>query len=149
MSGTIAIRFCVVAALLVLCSPLARTAEISVGRLNKEEAQTRYGITMHARPNGDAGVMVWLEFEKKGWLEAFTYAELQIVDSEGKHRVSARLQPHPVRLDQEKTSVSFSAEASELERCSFLVVCYGSNEGDVGYELSVKDFIDLSGFPSR
>ena len=27
--------------------------------------------------------------------------------------------------------------------CSFLVVCYGSNEGDVGYYLKVKDFLDV------
>jgi hypothetical protein len=39
--------------------------------------------------------------------------------------------------------VAFSADPSQLAQCSFLAVCYGSNEGDVGYYLRVKDFLDL------
>ena len=40
------------------------------------------------------------------------------------------------------TTVAFSADADQLGQCSFLVVCYGSNEGDVGYYLKLKDFLD-------
>jgi hypothetical protein len=118
---------------------------ISVGVLEKETAKEKYGITMHARKNGDAGVKVWLEFKKEGWLEKFTYAELQVGDDEGKHFISAMLQPNPVHHRQSKdiTTVAFSADADRLAQCSFLVVCYGSNEGDVGYYLKVKDFLDL------
>src|SRR5438046_1389713 len=96
-------------------------AMISVGTLTKEKAKEKYGITMHARKNGDAGVMVWLEFRKEGWLEKFTYAELRMNDPQGKHVVSARLQPTPVRYDQSKdiTSVSFSADPEQLAQCSF------------------------------
>lgn len=118
---------------------------ISVGDLNKETAKEKYGITMHARKNGDAGMKVWLEFKKEGWLEKFTYAELRMVDARGKHLVSAQLQPNPVHHRQPKdiTSVAFSADVEQLSQCSFLVVCYGSKEGDVGYYLKVKDFLDL------
>lgn len=118
---------------------------ISVGDLKKEVAKEKYGITMHARRNGDAGIKVWLEFKKTGWLEKFTYAELRIEDAQGKHLVSAQLQPNPVHHAQSKdvTTVAFSASPEQLEHCSFLVVCYGSNEGDVGYYLKVKDFLDL------
>jgi hypothetical protein len=121
-------------------------AEISVGTLTKDRAKEKYGITMHARKNGDAGVMVWLEFKKEGWLQKFTYAELRMNDSQGKHLISARLQPNPVHYGQSKdiTSVSFSAAPEQLAQCSFLVVCYGSNEGDVGYYLNVRDFLDLT-----
>ena len=121
-------------------------AMISVGTLTKEAAKDKYGITMHARRNGDAGIKVWLEFKKEGWLEKFTYAELCIRDAQGKHLVSARLEPHPVEYRQSKaiTTVSFSAQPDELEKCSFLVVCYMSNEGDVGYYLNVRDFLDLN-----
>ena len=121
-------------------------AMISVGVLTKEKAKEKYGITMHARAHGDAGMMVWLEFKQQGWLEKFTYAELRMEDAQGKHLLSARLQPHPVRHGQSKdiTSVAFSADAGQLSRCSFFVVCYGSNEGDVGYYLKVKDFLDLT-----
>ena len=120
-------------------------AMISVGVLTKEKAKEKYGITMHARKNGDAGIKVWLDFKKEGWLEKFTYAELQMVDSEGKHLISAQLQPNPVhhRQPKETTTVAFSVDADQLEKCSFLVVCYNSNEGDVGYLLKAKDFLDL------
>jgi hypothetical protein len=117
---------------------------VSVGDLTKEAAKEKYGITMHARKNGDAGIKVWLQFKKEGWLEKFTYAELQMKDSRGKHIISAKLQPNPRhRQPQEITTVSFSADADQLAQCCFLVVCYGSNEGDVGYYLKVKEFLDL------
>jgi hypothetical protein len=118
---------------------------ISIGVLGKEAAKQKYGITMHARNNGDAGIKVWLEFKKEGWLEDFTYAELRMVDARGKHVVSAQLQPNPMHHRQPKdvTTVAFSAEPTQLSRCTFLVVCYGSNEGDVGYYLNVKEFLDL------
>jgi hypothetical protein len=119
---------------------------ISVGVLNKEKAKEKYGITMHARKNGDAGIKVWLEFKRQGWLEKFTYAELRIEDAKGKHLISAQLRPNPVhhRQPEEITSVAISADVEQLSQCSFLVVCYGSNEGDVGYYLRVKDFLDLT-----
>ena len=118
---------------------------ISIGVLNKKTAVEKYGITMHARYNGDAGIKVWLEFKEEGWLEKFTYAEIRMEDADGKHLLSARLQPNPVhhRQAEDITTVAFSADADQLGRCSFLVVCYGSNEGDVGYYLKVKDFLDL------
>ena len=98
---------------------------ISVGVLTKEAAKEKYGITMHAHKNGDAGIKVWLQFKKEGWLEKFTYTELRVEDNQGKHMISARLQPNPVhhRQSQDITTVAFSAEADQLAQCSFLVVC--------------------------
>lgn len=121
-------------------------ALISIGTLSKTQAKDKYGITMHARKNGDAGIQVWLEFKQEGWLEKFTYAELRMRDEYGKHLVSAKLEPRSVKHGQpeEMTSVSFSAAPDQLKNCSFLVVCYNSNEGDVGYYLPVKDFLDLN-----
>ncbi len=120
-------------------------AEISIGILTKEKAKEKYGITMHSRKNGDAGIKIWLEFKNEGWLEKFSYAELRMEDSLGKHLISAQLQPNPVhhRQPKEITTVAFSVDADQLERCSFLVVCYNSNEGDVGYVLKAKDFLDI------
>ena len=82
-------------------------AMISIGVLTKEKAKEKYGITMHTRRNGDAGIKVWLEFKKEGWLEKFTYAELRMEDSEGKHLISAQLQPNPVHHRQPKEMHSF------------------------------------------
>ena len=39
--------------------------DISVGILTKKKAKEKYGITMHARKNGDDGIKVWLEFKKR------------------------------------------------------------------------------------
>lgn len=121
-------------------------AEISVGTLSKEMAKEKYGITMHARRNGDAGTKVWLAFKKEGLLEKFTYAELRMATATGDHIVSAQLQPNPVhhRQPRDVTTVAFSVASEQLSQCSFLVVCYGSKEGDVGYYLNVKDFLDLA-----
>ena len=101
-------------------------------------------MTMHARQNGDAGIKVWLEFKKEGWLEKFTYAELRMVTDDGQHLLSAKLQPNAVhhRKSDDKTTVYFSANSKQLKNCSFLVVCYGSSEGDTGYFLKLKDFLD-------
>ena len=132
---------------LILCSLIASPSlgMISVGVLSKEKAHKKYGITMHARKNGDAGIKVWLAFKQEGWLEKFTYAELRMEDAKGKHLLSAQLRPNPVHHRQAKdiTTVAFSVDPDHLGRCSFLVVCYGSNEGDVGYYLKLKDFLDL------
>lgn len=126
-------------------APSVCCAAISVGPLSKDKAKEKYGITMHARSNGDAGIKVWLEFKQEGWLEKFTYAELVMTDENGKRLISAMLKPNPVhhRQANDVTTVAFSADASQLAHCHFLVVCYLSNEGDVGYTLAVKDFLNM------
>ncbi len=130
--------------LVSLCS-LDAFALISVGNLAKDAAKEKYGITMHARSNGEAGILVWIKFKKKGILDNLTYAELHMTGSDGKHRISARLEPHPVVTQQpiDVVSLAFSASKDELKNCSFFLVCYGSEEGDIGYFLPVKDFLDL------
>lgn len=92
-------------------------AMIEVGSLTKVTAKEKYGITMHARQNGDAGIKVWLE--------KFTYAQLEMADENGKHMMSAMLQPTPIYHQQAEdlTTVSFSADASQLSRCRFWGVC--------------------------
>jgi hypothetical protein len=134
----LAVCFCA-----VIVSPLF--AMIEIGILTKAKAKEKYGITMHASRNGDAGIKIWLSFKKEGWLEKFTYAELRMEDVDGKHLLSAQLQPNPAhhRQSADVTTVAFSVSPEQLSRCSFFVVCYGSNEGDVGYYLKVKDFLDL------
>lgn len=123
---------------------------VDVGVLTKVAAQEKYGITMHGRKIGEGRITVWIEFKKTGWLEKFTYAELRMDDQSGKQILSALLQPTPIynRQANDLTTVAFSAGPEQLAQCSFFVVCYGSNEGDVGYVLKIKDFLDLkSDFP--
>jgi hypothetical protein len=133
-----------VAVLLLLAPSLPAFAMISVGELSKEEAK-ELGITMKYGKNGDAGIRVWLEFKKEGFLEKFSYAEMRMKDANGNHLVSAMLLPRPMVHGQPEdiVSVAFSVEAGQLENCAFMVVAYGSTRGDVGYWLNVEDFIDL------
>jgi hypothetical protein len=141
-TSPLAIAAAAIAALLTAAPP--SPAMISVGNLSPEQAR-ELGIEMKSRGNGDAGVKVWIEFKKEGFLKAFTYAELRMADAEGKHLVSARLEPNPVVHGQPEdlVSVAFSADPSQLAKCSFLVVAYGSSRGDVGYYLKVSDFLGL------
>lgn len=129
--------------ILLLASPCF--AMISVGPMSKEEAG-KLGIVMKSRPNGDAGTMVWVEFKKTDFLANFTYAELEIADAAGKQRISVKLLPNPVVHGQpaDVISVAFSAEPEELQHCSIMLVAYGSNRGDVGEILRVKDHLDLA-----
>jgi len=124
--------------------PKTCSAMISVGDLSKKQAE-ELGITMHHRKNGDAGVKVWMEFEKVGILDKFSYCELRMDDTRGRHLLSAKLQPRPIVHGQPKetVSVAFSASPAQLENCAFMIVAYGSSEGDVGYMLHVKDFLNM------
>lgn len=133
-----------IAACLFLAATLPSTAMIDVGDLSKEEAK-KLGISMKSRANGDAGILVWVEFKKVDFLEHFTYAEFQLNDAQGKHLASAKLQPLPVVHGQapDVISVSFSVDPSQLENCSIMLVAYGSSQGDVGSILRTKDFLDL------
>ncbi|QDU10178.1 hypothetical protein [Gimesia aquarii] len=141
---------CISTVLLSICVFMFSTSPsfgmINVGVLTKEAAKEKYGITMHARENGDAGIKVWLEFKKEGLLKKFTYAELRMDDHQGNYLVSAKLQPNPVHHRQSKgiTTVAFSVDADQLAQCSFFVVCYTSSRGGVGYYLKAKDFLDLT-----
>jgi hypothetical protein len=133
-----------IAVLLTLTTSLRTFAMISVGELSMEEAK-ELGIVIKQSTNGDAGVKVWLEFKKEGFLEKFSYAEFRMNDANGKHLVSAKLQPRPMVHGQPEdiVSVAFSVDPSQLENCAFMIVAYGSSRGDVGYILNVKDFLDV------
>lgn len=128
--------------LLLLAITHQALAMISIGRFSPEQAKEA-GITMHARKNGEIGVLVWLELKKESFLEETTYVELQMDDAEGKQLLSAMLKPKPVVQGQpdDIVSVSFSAQPEQLKHCSFLVVNYGSPLADVGHLLKVSDFI--------
>jgi len=131
--------------LLLLCATSTQCfAMISVGSLNKKEAK-ELGITMHSQKNGDAGVKVWLEFKKEGFLKACNYVELRMEDEKENHMISAILEAHPVHHGQldDLVTVAFSADPKQLNFCSFMIVAYGSTRGDVGYVLKVSDFIDV------
>ncbi len=129
--------------LLLLITAHPCFALIDVGYLTREKA-SEFGIQVRQRPNGDAGVLVWVEFRKQGFLEAFTYAEFRMTDAKGQQIASTRIQPHPVVAGQpnDLLSIAFSAQPDQLQHCSILLVAYGSRLGDVGYIIRPRDFLD-------
>ena len=129
--------------LLLLITAHPCFALIDVGYLTREKA-SEFGIRVRQRPNGDAGVLVWVEFRKQGFLEAFTYAEFRMTDAKGQQIASTRIQPHPVVPNQpsDLLTVAFSAQPDQLQNCSILLVAYGSRLGDVGYIIRPRDFLD-------
>ena len=134
--------------LLLLITAHPCFALIDVGYLTREKA-SEFRIQVRQRPNGDAGVLVWVEFRKQGFLEAFTYAEFQMTDAKGRNLASTRIQPHPVGPNQpsDRLTVAFSAQPDQLQHCSILLVAYGSRLGDVGYIIRPRDFLDPSAPP--
>lgn len=134
--------------LLILLSFPAQ-AEISVGPLSPEKAK-ELGITMHWRKNGNVGTLVWIEFKKEGFAKAFNYAELKIINPDGKKQeLSALLAPRSVHANQSKDlhTYAFSAKPSQLKNAAIMFVAYQSAHGDVGYIIHVKDHLDLKNIP--
>ena len=120
------------------------SALISVGILDKEQAK-EHGIVMKYRKNGDAGIMVWLEFKQEGFMKNLSYCDLRMKDEKGNHLLSAKLEERSVVYNQPDAikSYAFSVQPSHLKNCSFMIVSYGAGRGGVGYYLHVKDFLDL------
>jgi len=131
-------------AALIVTAPSAAQAMITISVLTKEQAKQKFGITMHARQNGDAGIKVWIEFKEEGLPDKYTYSELRLTDAQGKQLLSAKLQPNAVHHRQTpgKTTVYFSASPDQLKNYNILVVCY-QDHGGTGYQLNLKDFLDM------
>ena len=133
-----------VAILFLVASTLQSNALYRVGTLTKEEAPN-VGVTIKARPNGDAGIKVWLEIKKDGPLGNANFFELRMKDSEDKHLLSTRLQAHPVTRDQSEdiVTVSFSVKASQLNSCSFWVYKGGGLLNGEILTIKVSDFLNI------
>ena len=89
---------------ILITSTAPSSGMISVRALKKEEAKENYGITMHARRNGYAGIKVRLEFNRNGRLENFTCAELRMEDARGRQVFSTQLRPAPCTIAGRRTS---------------------------------------------
>lgn len=116
---------------------------ISVGELTKAKAE-EMGIVMKQRPNGDAGVKVWIEFRREGFMKDLSYCEMRLEDGEGVHVISARLEPNAGvhGLEEGVESFSFSVDPGKLERCSFFVVAQPGIRTATGYYLRVANFFE-------
>lgn len=135
---------------MVLLIPGQAHALISIANLDIEKAG-ELGVTLHQRPNGEAGVLVWIEITNQELVGKYTYCEFRLAGPDGKHMASAKLELRPVRHGQAEDihTYAFSVAPEYLKDAQFMLVTYQSSRGHVGYLMKVKDFLPADGDPAR
>lgn len=129
--------FSILAALLLgFASPCFAMMEIA--EVSKERAK-ELGVTLRSRPNGDAGVAVWIEFRAAGVLKNFTRVELRMT-SGGKHFMSAPLQA--TRKPDGVVEAYFSADPDQLAGSTLLIAVTDAPRTHIGYVFRVKEFVE-------
>lgn len=123
---------------LLLASPSPCFALVELAQVSKERAK-EMGVTFRSRPNGDAGIAVWIEFKAAGLLKNFTRVELRM-ESGGKHVVSA---PLLATRTADKVEAYFSADPAQLAGCTLMIAVTDAPRTHIGYEFRVKDFVEL------
>jgi len=123
---------------LVVAAPSLCFALMSIANVSKEQAK-EMGMEVRSNAAGPNAVRVALEFETKGALKSFSRVDLEIRD--GEKWVSAAL-----RVDRSKPGrviVSFAADRATLDKSTLSVVVQPGPRDMTGYDLRVKDFVDL------
>ncbi|HEV3145559.1 MAG TPA: hypothetical protein VGZ47_16820 [Gemmataceae bacterium] len=130
-------KFSVVLVLL-LAMPSLGCAFESIDIVTKERAK-ELGVEIRWNPAGPDAVRVVLEFETKGELKSYTRVELAM------HEGDKLLMSSTLREEEAKPGhvvVSFAADRKKLPQIQLRVVTQNGGER-TGYEISVKDFVDL------
>ena len=119
--------------------PATAFAEIEdVSRARAKEL----GITVVAQPRPDSGdVWVQVEFQSKGALKGFRWADLELV-KDGKKLISAALMPHKPAGESKPDAVrlDFYVEPALLSGASVTVFSYNNPRGGIGYRLRMTDY---------
>ena len=132
-------------------------AMMSVAQVSKERAR-EMGLNVQARAAGPEAVWVGLSFKTEGALKGFrpehySRVELRFMDGKqsllqgGQSLVTAALQMEQPRPGQ--VVVGFTASRASVHRMSLMVVVGSGLMPGGGYELALKDFIDLEALDRR
>lgn len=113
-------------------------AEWLIEDVSPERAK-ELGVAVRARPNGNAGIKVTLEFKPEGVLKDFNRVELRMT-AEEKSLVSAPL--HVALPTPDRATANFSAEPSLLAGSSLTIFVPGGLGGEA-YRFKVKDFVEV------
>lgn len=121
--------------------PIRCFGEMMISDLSREQAQAM-DVTVRSETNGEAGVVVSLEFKASGKLATFKFVELQIGEGEGRVMSAPLLAENP---SSRNVVVHFSTRPAYLDKSILTIVVTASNQlGGEGYRLKVKDFVDLA-----
>lgn len=120
-------------------------AEIVIRDVSKAKAK-EMGVTIRSHKNGDAGVMVRLEFKAQGVLKDFNRVELII--RANSHLGAKRLVSAPLLAERpvvDSVSAHFSAAPSHLAASELWIVVNDPPLGGAAYRFQVKDFLEREG----
>ncbi len=124
---------------LLLAASSPCSAMVSLADVSKERAKAM-GVTLRSKPNGDAGVAVWLEFKTQGELKNFAHVEVRVMTG-GKTMSHAYLMPS--RPTPDSVSAYFSADPAWLATSVLTIVVKNGERDLVGYQFKVKDFVEV------
>jgi hypothetical protein len=98
------------------------------------------GLEIRSHAAGPTVVRVELEIETKGELKSFSRVELEMMD-EGKLLASSSMQQE--RSKSGHVLVGFAVDRDLLKKMTLRVVTQSGPREMSGYDLRVKDFVDL------
>ena len=114
-------------------------AEMGIERLSPQRAK-QLGIQLESTPAGPATLRIVLNFPTTGELKSFTHVDLEIKDA-GKLLLSSTLKDD--RSKPGHVVVSLTADRANLDNMTLRLVSSQPALGGSGYDLRVKDFLDL------
>lgn len=127
-----------VLALLTLVVPSRCFAMLDIEQVTPDRAKA-LGMEVRAKAAGPHLVRIELEFEAKGELKNFSRVDLQMTAA-GKLLLFSTLKEETSKPG--RVIVSFAADPAHLDTLTLRVVVSGGLGGE-GYDLRVKDFVDL------
>ena len=130
-------------ALILLAVSLRALAMMSIEVVTKDRTKA-LGLDIRAVAAGPDAVRVVLEFDVKGELKDFARVDLHI-HQDGKLLVSTALREERPR--EGRVSVALAADRASLDRFTVRVVTRSGPRTMSGYDLKLKDFVDLSRIP--
>lgn len=128
-----------VLSVLLVVAPSLCFAMMSIADVSKARAK-ELGMEIRSNAAGPDAVRIELEFESKGALKSFSRVDLEFRDG-GKFLVTSSLKEE--RSKPGRVVVSFAADRAHLDKLTLRVVVQPAPRDMTGYELQVKDFVEL------
>lgn len=131
------------AAVFLVAVPSACLAMMDLETVSKERAK-ELGLEIRATAAGPDAVRIVLEFAKKGQLLSYHRVALEVRDG-GKLLVSSTMKDEtPQGKDASRVVVGFAADRTALDKLTLRVVTNHSPRSWTGYDIRVKEFVNLA-----
>jgi hypothetical protein len=115
-------------------------AEMTIEHVSRERAKA-LGMEIRTKASGTNAVWVELEFKAEGKFKDFSHVSLEI--KEGKQLLVGYAALREKRSSSGSVVVNFMANRAFLDKITLTVVVDDVPMGGSGYEVQVKDFVEL------